>query len=141
MPLADFCVFRPRRRPCEKPMPFDKTQPFKNLGFGSVTGSRGGRDLRSEDIELSMNEYSGPARNGSDDQTRKRKLVRRMNTTINRKGLIGALRFAIGAIAIAKPVISRDARATRKFSPRAALDRNQGQEIRILSERNHIEEE
>ncbi len=40
-------------------MPFDKTQPFKNLGLRFVNGKRGGRDLRLEDVELTMNQYSG----------------------------------------------------------------------------------
>ena len=42
-----------------KPVPFDKGQPFKNLGLRVVKGKAGGRDLRVEDVELSMNEYSG----------------------------------------------------------------------------------
>jgi 3',5'-cyclic AMP phosphodiesterase CpdA len=42
-----------------KPLPFDKTQPFKNLGLRMVNGNSRGSDLRIEDIELTMNEYSG----------------------------------------------------------------------------------
>ena len=40
-------------------MPFDKAQPFKDLGLRFVKGKRGGRDLRLEEVELTMNEYSG----------------------------------------------------------------------------------
>ena len=39
-------------------MPFDKDQPFKNLGLRVVSG-KNGADLIIEDVELSMNEYSG----------------------------------------------------------------------------------
>jgi hypothetical protein len=49
----------PAITPAKKPLPFDKAQPFKNLGLRSVTGTKGGRALRIEDIELSVNEYSG----------------------------------------------------------------------------------
>jgi 3',5'-cyclic AMP phosphodiesterase CpdA len=42
-----------------KPVPFDKQQPFKNLGLRVVNGKAGGGDLRVEDVELTMNEYSG----------------------------------------------------------------------------------
>jgi 3',5'-cyclic AMP phosphodiesterase CpdA len=42
-----------------KPVAFDKTQPFKNLGVRMVRGRRGGEDLRVEDVELTMAEYSG----------------------------------------------------------------------------------
>ncbi len=42
-----------------KPMPFDKNEPFKNLGLRLVKSNAGGGDLRIEDVELSMNEYSG----------------------------------------------------------------------------------
>ena len=43
----------------KKPMPFDKAQPFKNLGMRMVEGGAGGKELQIEDVELSMNEYSG----------------------------------------------------------------------------------
>jgi predicted phosphodiesterase len=42
-----------------KPVPFDKAQPFKDLGMRAVKGKAHGRDLRIEEIELTMNEYSG----------------------------------------------------------------------------------
>jgi 3',5'-cyclic AMP phosphodiesterase CpdA len=42
-----------------KPLPFDQQHPFKNLGLRVVNGASGGRRLRVEDIELTMNEYSG----------------------------------------------------------------------------------
>ena len=43
----------------KKPMPFDKDHPFKNLGLRMVEGESDARSLRIEDVELSMNEYSG----------------------------------------------------------------------------------
>ncbi len=49
----------PQTPGARKPMPFDKAQPFKNLGLRFVKGKRGGRDLRLEDVELTMNQYSG----------------------------------------------------------------------------------
>lgn len=49
----------PETTPAKKPLPFDKDQPFKNLGIRAVKGSKGGRDLRIEDVELTMSEYSG----------------------------------------------------------------------------------
>jgi hypothetical protein len=54
-----FAFSDPETAPAKKPMPFDKDQPFKNLGIRAVKGSKGGRDLRIEDVELTMNEYSG----------------------------------------------------------------------------------
>ena len=54
----------PATTPAKKPAPFDKTQPFKNLGLRMVNGKRGGNDLRIEDVELTMNEFSGTV--GSD---------------------------------------------------------------------------
>ncbi len=42
-----------------KPLPFDRAQPFKNLGLRIVSGKRGARDLRIEDVELTTSEYSG----------------------------------------------------------------------------------
>jgi 3',5'-cyclic AMP phosphodiesterase CpdA len=49
----------PETAPAKKPLPFDKAQPFKDLGLRVVSGGTGGRDLRIEDVELTMNEYSG----------------------------------------------------------------------------------
>jgi 3',5'-cyclic AMP phosphodiesterase CpdA len=49
----------PENTPAKKPMPFDKEQPFKNLGIRAVKGDKGGRNLRIEDVELTLNEYSG----------------------------------------------------------------------------------
>lgn len=49
----------PETAPVKKPMPFDKSQPFKNLGIRVVNGEAGGKKLRVEDVELTMNEYSG----------------------------------------------------------------------------------
>ena len=54
-----FAFSDPETSPAKKPMPFDKDQPFKNLGIRAVKGGKGGRDLRIEDVELTMNEYSG----------------------------------------------------------------------------------
>jgi len=45
--------------PAKKPAPFDKDQPFKNLGLRMINGDRRGRNLRIEDVELTMKEYSG----------------------------------------------------------------------------------
>src|SRR5262249_10122155 len=42
-----------------KPVPFDKSQPFKNLGMRMVKGRERGRDLRIEDVELTISEDSG----------------------------------------------------------------------------------
>ena len=42
-----------------KPMPFDKTQPFKNLGIRRVNGNAGGKDLQIEEVELATAQYSG----------------------------------------------------------------------------------
>lgn len=49
----------PATTAAKKPLPFDKDNPFKNLGMRVVTGGKGGADLRIEDVELSINEYSG----------------------------------------------------------------------------------
>jgi len=49
----------PETTPEKKPAPFDKEQPFKNLGMRVVNGKAGGRDLRVEDVELTMAEFSG----------------------------------------------------------------------------------
>jgi predicted phosphodiesterase len=54
-----FAFSDPDTAPAKKPLPFDNAQPFKNLGIRAVKGSQGGRDLRIEDVELTMNEYSG----------------------------------------------------------------------------------
>ena len=42
----------------KKPMPFDKDRPFRNLGLRVVSGARPA-GLRVEDVELTINEYSG----------------------------------------------------------------------------------
>jgi predicted phosphodiesterase len=49
----------PAVTPVKKPLPFDKSRPFENLGIRLVSGERTGRALRIEDVELAMNEYSG----------------------------------------------------------------------------------
>jgi hypothetical protein len=43
----------------KKPMPFDKAQPFKNLGLRRVNGNANGSDLQIEEVELATAEYSG----------------------------------------------------------------------------------
>ncbi len=43
----------------KKPMPFDKAQPFKNLGLRRVNGNANGTDLQIEEVELATAEYSG----------------------------------------------------------------------------------
>ncbi len=43
----------------KKPMPFDKAQPFKNLGIRRINGKADGSDLQIEEVELSSNQYSG----------------------------------------------------------------------------------
>jgi 3',5'-cyclic AMP phosphodiesterase CpdA len=49
----------PETTTMKKPIPFDKDQPFKNLGIRMVQRGAGGKELRIEDVELSINEYSG----------------------------------------------------------------------------------
>lgn len=49
----------PEATPAKKPMPFDKDQPFKNLGLRVVNGKAGGADLQVEDVELTIREFSG----------------------------------------------------------------------------------
>ena len=50
----------PETTAAKRPAPFDKDHPFQNLGLRRVTGEAGGGgELRIEDVELSMNEYSG----------------------------------------------------------------------------------
>ena len=49
----------PATTPTKKPMPFDKAQPFKNLGIRRVTGNATGNDLQIEEVELSTAQYSG----------------------------------------------------------------------------------
>src|SRR5271169_2534110 len=43
----------------KKPLPFDKAQPFKNLGIRRVNGKADGSDLQLEEVELATAEYSG----------------------------------------------------------------------------------
>ncbi|MGO9452017.1 MAG: metallophosphoesterase family protein [Candidatus Binataceae bacterium] len=43
----------------KKPIPFDKAQPFKNLGIRRINGKADGSDLQIEEVELSTNQYSG----------------------------------------------------------------------------------
>jgi 3',5'-cyclic AMP phosphodiesterase CpdA len=45
--------------PEKKPMPFDKSEPFKNLGIRMVAGDARARVLRIEDVELSSSQFSG----------------------------------------------------------------------------------
>jgi predicted phosphodiesterase len=45
--------------PAKKPLPFDKTQPFKNLGIRRVNGQADGSDLQIEEVELATAEFSG----------------------------------------------------------------------------------
>jgi len=49
----------PETTTTKKPIPFDKDQPFKNLGIRMVQRGAAGTELRVEDVELSINEYSG----------------------------------------------------------------------------------
>jgi 3',5'-cyclic AMP phosphodiesterase CpdA len=49
----------PQTTPVKKPLPFDKGQPFKNLGIRLVSGEGTRRDLRIEDVELATAEFSG----------------------------------------------------------------------------------
>jgi len=43
----------------KKPAPFDKAQPFKNLGIRRVNGQANGNDLQIEEVELATAEFSG----------------------------------------------------------------------------------
>jgi hypothetical protein len=45
--------------PAKKPLPFDKTQPFKNLGIRRINGNADGSDLQIEEVELATAEFSG----------------------------------------------------------------------------------
>ena len=49
----------PTTTPEKKPAPFDKTQPFKNLGIRRVNGNADGSNLQIEEVELATAEYSG----------------------------------------------------------------------------------
>jgi hypothetical protein len=49
----------PAITPEKKPLPFDKAQPFKDLGLRRVNGSADGSDLQIEEIQLATAEYSG----------------------------------------------------------------------------------
>ena len=49
----------PAVTPVKKPAPFDKAQPFKNLGLRRVNGNADGSDLQIEEVELAMAEFSG----------------------------------------------------------------------------------
>ncbi len=49
----------PATTPAKKPLPFDKEQPFKNLGIRRVNGAANGSDLQLEEIELATAEYAG----------------------------------------------------------------------------------
>jgi 3',5'-cyclic AMP phosphodiesterase CpdA len=49
----------PATTPAKKPAPFDKAQPFKNLGIRRVNGNADGSDLQIEEVELATAEYSG----------------------------------------------------------------------------------
>jgi predicted phosphodiesterase len=43
----------------KKPLPFDKAQPFKDLGLRRVNGDADGNDLHMEEVELATAEFSG----------------------------------------------------------------------------------
>jgi predicted phosphodiesterase len=43
----------------KKPVPFDKAQPFKNLGIRRINGNADGSDLKIEEVELATAEFSG----------------------------------------------------------------------------------
>jgi hypothetical protein len=43
----------------KKPLPFDKAQPFKDLGMRRVNGNADGNDLQIEEVELATAEFSG----------------------------------------------------------------------------------
>jgi predicted phosphodiesterase len=43
----------------KKPLPFNKVQPFKDLGLRRVNGNADGSDLQIEEIQLATAEYSG----------------------------------------------------------------------------------
>jgi predicted phosphodiesterase len=45
--------------PAKKPLPFDKAQPFKNLGIRRVNGNADGSGLQLEEVELATAEFSG----------------------------------------------------------------------------------
>ena len=49
----------PATTPVKKPAPFDKAQPFKNLGLRRINGNANLSDLRIEEVELATAEYSG----------------------------------------------------------------------------------
>ncbi len=49
----------PATTPVKKPMPFDKAQPFKDLGLRRVNGNADGSDLQLEEIALATAEFSG----------------------------------------------------------------------------------
>ncbi len=49
----------PATAPVKKPMPFDKAQPFKDLGIRRVNGNADGNDLQLEEVELATAEFSG----------------------------------------------------------------------------------
>src|SRR6202521_4412713 len=49
----------PAITPEKKPLPFDKAQPFKDLGLRRINGNADGSDLQIEEVELATAEYSG----------------------------------------------------------------------------------
>jgi hypothetical protein len=49
----------PATTPAKKPAPFDKEQPFKNLGIRRINGNAMGGDLQIEEVELATAEYAG----------------------------------------------------------------------------------
>jgi 3',5'-cyclic AMP phosphodiesterase CpdA len=49
----------PETTPQKKPLPFDKSQPFKDLGLRRVNGNVHGTDLQIEEVQLSTAEFSG----------------------------------------------------------------------------------
>lgn len=54
-----FAFSDPATAPAKKPLPFDKAQPFKNLGIRRVNGKADGSDLKIEEVELATAEFAG----------------------------------------------------------------------------------
>jgi hypothetical protein len=54
-----FAFPHPAITPEKKPLPFNKVQPFKDLGLRRVNGNADGSDLQIEEIQLETAEYSG----------------------------------------------------------------------------------
>jgi hypothetical protein len=54
-----FAFSDPATSPKKHPMPFDKANPFKDLGIRRVNGTADGNDLQLEEIELATAQFSG----------------------------------------------------------------------------------